>query len=154
MTKPLPPPACPPPPRPPADAPHIPAEGRDARGRILPGFGGRKKGTRNKRSAEAEAAIQNMAGLAVTSLKPLVRRGNWPATKYVLDAVLPALGRTIELENATPDALLQAVAAGELSPTEFGKLSIGFKAAMDASELKELKNQVDELEQLIGALKR
>jgi len=95
-----------------------------------------------------------MAGLAVTSLKTLVRRGNWPATKYVLDAVLPALGRTIELENATPEAILQAVAAGELSPTEFGKLAVGFKAALDASELRALKDQVDELETLMTALKR
>ena len=154
MTNSLPPPACPPPPRPPADAPHIPPEGRDERGRILPGFGGRKPGSRNKKSAEAEAAIQDMAGLAVTSLKTLVRRGNWPATKYVLDAVLPALGRTIELENATPEAILQAVAAGELSPTEFGKLAVGFKAALDASELRALKDQVDELETLMTALKR
>lgn len=150
----LPPPACPPPPRPLADAPHIPPQGRGPDGRILPGFGGRKPGSKNKSSREALAAVQDLAPDAITALRTLVRRAQWPAVRFVLDATLPALGRTVELENATPEAAIQAVAAGDLSPTEFGKLAVGFKAALDASELKELKSQVDELEQLIGALKR
>lgn len=152
------PPPCPPFPlaRPPAtpDAPWIPPEGRDERGRLLPGFGGRKPGTKNKKSREALAAVQDLAPDAIASLKTLVRQHNWPAVKYILDATLPALGRTVELEDGSPEAVIQAVVDGTISPTEFAKISTGLKSAMDASELKDLKNQVDELEILIGTLKR
>lgn len=156
-TIPLPPPPCPPLPdtgQQADDEPWIPAEGRDEKGRILPGFGGRKPGSRNKRSREALAAVQDLAPDAIASLRTLVRQHNWPAVKYILDSTLPALGRTVELDDGSPQSVIQAVVDGTISPTEFAKISTGMKAAMDASELRDLKNQVDELEALIGALKR
>lgn len=156
--KPLPPPPCPPPPmvarQPDTKAPWIPPEGRGPDGKILPGFGGRKPGSKNKKSREALAAVQDLAPDAIASLKALVRQHNWPAVKYILDATLPALGRTVELDDGSPQSVIQAVVDGTISPTEFTKISTGMKAAMDASELRELKSQVDELEELIGALKR
>jgi hypothetical protein len=144
-----------PPPAPIAsDGPWIPPEGRDERGRLLPGFGGRKPGSKNKTSREALAAVQDLSGDAIASLRTLVRQHNFAAVRYVLDATLPALGRTVELEDGSPQSVIQAVVDGTISPTEFAKISTGMKAAMDASELKELKNQVDALEELIGTLKR
>ena len=160
MTSAVPPPACPPPPKPPAQAgggePWIKPNQRGPDGRIRAGTGfkGRKPGSQNVRSREALAAVQDLAPDAITSLRTLVKQHHWHAVRYVLDVTLPALGRTVELDSTTPDALLQAVANGEISPTEFSKIAVGMKSAMDASELKELKSQVDELEQLIGALKR
>lgn len=154
---PLPAPPCPPPPRSgkhTGSEPWIPEEGRGPDGRILPGFGGRKPGSKNKKSREALAAVQDLAPDAIASLRVLVRQHNWSAVKYILDATLPALGRTVELDDGSPQTVIQAVVDGTISPTEFGKISIGVKAAMDASELRELKNQVDELEALIGALKK
>lgn len=153
------PPPCPPvaPPAPiaPSDAERwIPVEGRDEKGRILPGFGGRKPGTKNRKSREALLAVQDLAPDAIASLRTLVRQHSWPAVRYVLDATLPALGRTVELESGTPEAIVQAMSDGSISPTEAAKLATAMSAAMSASELRELKSQVDELEQLIGTLKR
>lgn len=154
-TIPLPPPPCPPlPDTGQQPTPHIPAEGRDEKGRILPGFGGRKPGSRNKQSRETVAAVQALAPEAVTSLRTLVRQLNWQATRYVLDQVLPAFGRGVELENSTPEAIITAMSDASISPTEAAKLATAMSAALGASELRELRNQVDELEQLIGALKR
>lgn len=153
----LPAPPCPPLPDTgpqPDDKPWIPVEGRGPDGRILPGFGGRKPGTKNRKSREALAAVQDLAPDAIAALRTLVRQHNWPAVKYILDATLPALGRTVELDDGSPQSVIQAVVDGTISPTEFAKISTGMKAAMDASELRALKNQVDELEALIGALKR
>lgn len=135
--------------------PHIPAEGRDALGRILPGFGGRPKGSRNKRSREAVAAVQDLAPDAIAGLKVLVAQLNWPAIKFVLDATLPRDGRTIDLEGTTnAHDLVEAATSGEISPSEFARLAQGTKSALDAAELKDLKAQVDELEMLIAALKK
>lgn len=150
----LPAPPCPPLPDAPQSTPHIPPEGRGPDGRILPGFGGRMKGSRNKQSRETVAAVQGLAPEAVTSLRTLLRQHSWPATKYVLDQVLPAFGRSIELENSTPEAIISAMSDGSISPTEAAKLATAMSAAMGASELRELKNQVDDLEQLIGVLRK
>lgn len=143
-----------PPPLPTQPPPHIPAEGRGPDGRILPGFGGRKPGSKNRKSREALAAVQSLAPDAIAALRTLVQQHNWAAVRYTLDATLPALGRTVELDSTTPDTLLQAVANGDISPTEFSKIAVGMKSAMDASELTSLKNQLDELEQLVTALKK
>ena len=148
---PLSPPACPPPPKP----PHIPPEGRDARGRIKPGFGGRARGSKNKASREAVAAVQELAPKAIESLKVLLAQHNFAAVKYVLDTTLPRDGRPIDLDATTnPHDLMEAVTSGEISPSEFARISQGFKTALDAVELKELKSQVDELELLIAALRK
>lgn len=135
--------------------PHIPPEGRDSLGRIKKGFGGRPKGSRNRASREAVAAVQQLAPQAINGLRVLVAQFNFAAIKYVLDVTLPRDGRPIDLDATTnPHDLIEAVTSGEISPSEFARITQGMKAALDASELKELKASVDELEQLIGALKK
>ena len=135
--------------------PHIPPEGRDEKGRIKPGFGGRQKGSRNKVSREAVKAVQDLSPIAIQGLAVLIRQTNFAAIKYCLDYVLPRDGRTIDLDGTSdPHKLIEAVTSGEISPSEFARITQGMKAALDAAELKELKAQVDDLEQLIGALKK
>ena len=80
------------------DQPWIPPEGRDALGRIKPGFGGRPRGSRNKASREAVAAVQQLAPQAINGLRVLVAQFNFAAIKYVLDATLPRDGRPIDLD--------------------------------------------------------
>ena len=75
--------------------------------------------------------------------------------QYVLDFVLPKDGRTIDMGGINdPQKLIEAATSGVINPTEFAKMAVAMKAVLDASELRELKSQVDELEALIGALKR
>lgn len=141
-----------PPPLP--NPPHIPVEGRGPDGRILPGFGGRKPGSKNKRSRETLAAVQDLAPDAIAALRTLVRQHSWPAVKFILDATLPAFGRSVELDNETPEAIITAMSNGDISPTEAAKLATAMSAAMGASEMRELKNQMDDLEQLVSALRK
>ena len=64
----------------------------------------------------------------------------------MLDQVLPKEGRLIELDSGDPLSIIEALTSGEINPTEFGKIAVGMKAAMDASELPNVKSQVDESE--------
>lgn len=135
--------------------PHIPPEGRDHRGRIKKGFGGRPKGSRNRASREAVAAVQSLAPQAIEGLRVLLGQFNFAAIKFVLDMTLPRDGRPIDLDaTSNPHDIIEAVTSGEISPSEFARITQGMKSALDASELKELKASVDELEQLISAIKK
>jgi hypothetical protein len=133
----------------------IPPEGRDERGRILKGFGGRPLGARNKRSREALGAVQELAPTAIAKLALLVSQGNFAAIRYVLDVVLPKGGRTVDLDGTNdPHELISAVTNGEISPDEFARIAQGWKSALDSAELKDIKNQIEELETLVAALRK
>lgn len=139
-------------PQPPSPAPVIPRDPKT--GRILPGAPGRPKGSKNKKGRLTLEAVQSLADDAVAALRQLVRHQHWHAVRYVLDRTLPADGRTVELDSAAdPNVAIEALAAGDISPTEFSRIAQGWKTAKDASELSEIKRQVDDLEELIAALK-
>ncbi|WP_019516172.1 hypothetical protein [Sphingomonas sp. Mn802worker] len=126
--------------------------GRAPDGRFLPGFGGRKPGSKNKKGRATLEAVQNLSSEAVAQLRDKVRAGEWTAVRYVLDYTLPKGGRTVELDSNDPNAIIDAAAMSEISPEEAARLSQAFKTAADASDVKELKRQVEELEGIIGAV--
>ena len=144
----LPPPACPP-----APVPHIKPEDRDASGRFKAGSAGRKAGALGRSKAIIDG-VEALGPDALAVLGTMVRQGVWPAVKLVLDYCLPKDGRPIDLGGKSdPHDLIEAATTGIINPTEFAKLAVGFKSALDAAELQTLKNQVDELEALVKALK-
>lgn len=128
---------------------------RDRAGRFKVGQGGRPPGSRNKKPSGALAAVQNLSDLAIAKLAMLVSQNSWAAIRYVLDMTLPRGGRTIDLDStADPNELIAAVTSGEISPDEFARIAQGWKTAVDAAEIKEIKAQIDELEQLVSALRK
>lgn len=128
---------------------------RDGTGRFKPGQGGRPPGVRNKKPSGALAAIQSLSDDALIQLGQLVREKNFAAIRLVLEYTLPRGGRTVDLDGtADPNELIAAVTTGEISPDEFARIAQGWKTASDAADLKELKQQVEELELLISALKK
>jgi hypothetical protein len=138
-----------------APAPRIPPEGRDELGRIKPGFGGRPPGVKNKRARITLEGVQDLAPDALAMLGNLIRQGHMSAIKLVLEYTLPRGGRTIDLEGtADPNKLIEAVTTGEISPDEFARIAQGWKTAVDAAELKEIKAQIDELEALVAAMRK
>jgi hypothetical protein len=162
MTKPLPSPWPPGyvPAEAPAAAPAVPAQPRfnpprdPATGRILPGHGGKPKGMLHRKTRAALEAVQAIAPEATSMLAILVRQGNFAAVKFVLDRTLPDGGRVVELDSAAdPNAAIEAVVSGDISPVEFARIAQGWKTAKDAAELSEIKKQIEELEQLVSALK-
>lgn len=131
------------------------APARDGKGRFKPGQGGRPAGARNRKPSGALTAVQNLSDLAIAKLAMLVSQNSWAAIRYVLDMTLPRGGRTIDLDGtADPNELIAAVTSGEISPDEFARVAQGWKTATDAAEMKEIKAQVDELEQLIAAIRK
>ena len=136
----------------PAPAPAIVRDPKT--GRIISG-GGRPKGSRNKKGRLTLEAVQGLGDDAVAALRQLVLHQHWHAIRFVLDRCLPADSRTIELTSATdPNCLIEAAAEGAISPSEFAKLAQAWKTASEASELRDLKARLDELENLILQLKK
>ena len=144
-------PAPPAPPAPPAGW----SPKRDGSGRFLPGQGGRPPGSRNRKPSGALAAIQSLADEAIIRLGELIRQNNFAAIKMVLEYTLPRGGRTIDLDGtADPNELIAAVTSGEISPDEFARIAQGWKTASDAADLKDIKAQIEELEQLVSAMRK
>ena len=128
---------------------------RDGKGRFKPGQGGRPPGSRNKKPSGALTAVQSLSDLAIGKLAVLIAQNSWPAIRYVLDMTLPRGGRTVDLDvTADPNELIASVTSGEISPDEFARIAQGWKTAVDAAEMKEIKAQIDELEQLVSALRK
>lgn len=128
---------------------------RDDSGRFLPGQGGRKLGSKNKKSVDALARVQDLSDAAIDKLGVLVAQGSMAAIKLVLEHTLPRGGRTIDLDG-TNDAnkVIEAVTSGQISPDEMARISQGWKTAIDAAEMKDIKASIEELEQLVAALKK
>lgn len=123
-------------------------------GRILPGHAGKPKGMRNKRTLATLEAVQDLAPSAVKMLGVLVAQGDPAAIKLVLQYVLPRGGRTIDLDGtADPNELVAAFTSGQVSPDEFARAAQGWKTSADAAELKEIAAKIEELEELVSALK-
>ena len=138
-----------------SQAPDNWAPQRDKAGKFLPGQGGRPPGSRNKKPSAALTAVQSLSDLAIAKLAMLVSQNSWAAIRYVLDMTLPRGGRTVDLDGtADPNELIAAVTSGEISPDEFARIAQGWKTAVDAAEMKAIKAQIDELEQLVSALRK
>lgn len=148
---------APPPPPPPAPPTPHPSwnPGRDSTGKFKPGQGGRPAGVRNRKPSGALAAIQSLSDEALIQLGQLVREKNFAAIRLVLEYTLPRGGRTVDLDGtADPNELIAAVTNGEISPDEFARIAQGWKTAVDAADMKEIKSQIDELEQLVAAMRK
>ena len=128
---------------------------RDNAGRFKPGQGGRPPGVRNRKPSGALAAIQAMSDVALAKLAEAVARGDFAAIRLVLEYTLPRGGRTIDLDStADPNELIASVTSGEISPDEFARIAQGWKTASEAADLADIKAQILELEQLVGAMRK
>jgi hypothetical protein len=131
--------------------------GRDARGRFGVGNPGKRPGCRH-RATRAMADLLQAEGEAVTRAAIAAAiAGDVSAQRLVLERLVPARrpeGACIELpelaEAATPsarcDAVIRAVARGDL-PAEVGRqLLDGIAAAMRVVEIDEIERRIAALE--------
>lgn len=133
---------------------HIPPEGRDETGRIKPGFGGRKRGSKNKASTAAINAINAMSSMTIAKLREQVVDGNMRAIELVMSYVLPKGGRVIDLDGtADPNEIIAAMTNGEISPDEMARIAQGWRSAAEAADMGEIKKQIAELETIVVALR-
>lgn len=132
--------------------------GRDIGGRFTgETHRGRPIGSTNRKarhalSAATLEAVQGTASEAVRQLRAKVSGGDMGAIRFVLEYCLPRGGRTIFLGSSEPNALLDAIAEGTVSPDEAARLAQAFKTTIEASEVKELTAKVEELELILGGL--
>ena len=127
--------------------------GRDNKGRFTVGNPGKPKGARHRLN---QSALEHLAGLVSPSfvvLRDHLAQGNLKAAVFVLQRFLPE-HRTIETNSTEPMAWADAMAAGDVTVAEAHKASGALKALIDASEVRELRERLDELEQAIAEAKR
>lgn len=108
--------------------------GRDQAGRFTGEGGGRIPGVPNAPRADKRAlanatleAVQATGSEAIRQLRAKVQQGEWAAIRLVLEYCLPKGGRTVELDSSDPNALLDAIADGTVSPDEAARLAQALK---------------------------
>ena len=132
-----------------------PAAGRDPKtGRFGPGNGGRPPGTRHRITRAAEKLLERDAkGLTQKAIE-LAMAGDTTALRLCLERIAPAL-RPGDRHIAIPlpaapgealDAILGAVAGGDLLPAEGEKLAGLVKTKADLASLAEIESRLAALE--------
>ena len=127
---------------------------RDQLGRFGPGNPGRTPGSKNAVSRAALTAVQNLSSLAVMKLRERIDAGDMQAIRLCLEFTLPRGGRTIDLDTANPMAWADAMAEGEISPTEAATAAQALVRLSEVAEIEELRRRIDELETALPARQR
>ena len=131
--------------------------GRDARGRFGPGNPGRPKGARHKATRAAEALLDGEAEALTRKAVEAALGGDSAALRLCLERILPARrDRPMRFEagplQSTGDLaalscrLLEAVAAGEITPEEAKAVGGIVETARRAIETEELERRIAALE--------
>lgn len=131
---------------------------RDHRGRFGPGNPGRPKGARHKATRAAEALLDGEAEALTRKAIEAALAGDTTALRLCLDRVLPARkGRPIQFDlgeigdaSDLADAsrrLLEAVAAGDLTPEEAQAVGSVIEATRRMLETEELERRIVALEE-------
>jgi len=131
--------------------------GRDRKGRFAPGNPGRPKGARHKATEAVEHLMQGQMERITAAVIEAAAGGDMQAARLVLDRICPARREpavsveipTIESAADLPmaiAAILQAVGAGDLTPSEAAKITQTIEAAAGAIELQDLDRRIAEIE--------
>ena len=132
-----------------------------ARGRFRPGNPGRPKGARHKTTLAIEAILEGEAEALTRKAVELAKTGDTTALRLCLERLapprkdrpvritLPPLER-VEDATAATAALVQAVAAGELTPSEGETLAKLIETHRRVVELVDFETWLTRLEQRDG----
>ncbi len=136
-----------------------PKNAGNRRGRPFPpGSGGRPKGSRNKTTLAMETLLEGEAEMITRKAIDMAKEGDTTALRLCMDRILPARrDRHVpfalpKLETAADAvkasaALVEAVAAGELTPSEAGELSKLVEGFTRAADLHDIQARLEKLEQ-------
>ncbi|UZF90419.1 DUF5681 domain-containing protein [Bosea sp. NBC_00550] len=137
------------------------AEGKQGGGKFRPGRSGnpagKAKGTRHKVTLAIEALLEGEAGALTRKAIELGLAGDMTALRLCMDRLAPArrdrpvtfdlprIETVADLPKAT-QAILEAVAAGELTPSEAAELGRLVDAHAKAIEVTDLHRRLEVLE--------
>ena len=132
-------------------------ECRDRQGRFAPGNPGKPKGARHRVTRHCEALMAADAEAITGRVIEAAKGGDLAAARLVLDRIspprreatvavdLPEMNGAADLPGAV-NAILAAVAAGDLTPSEASRLSGVLADTARALEAHEIEARVSELE--------
>jgi hypothetical protein len=127
-------------------------------GRFLPGNPGRPKGSRHKVTLAIESVLEGEAEKLTHKCVEMAMAGDTTAMKLCLERILPArkdrpvqlhipeIEGVEDLSKATM-AILEAVAAGELTPAEAGEVAKLVEAHRRTVETVELEDRLRRVEE-------
>lgn len=132
--------------------------GRDSKGRFAPGNPGRPKGSRHKATQAVENLMAGQIERITEAVIEAAAKGDMTAARLILDRVAPARREpavSIDMPNIESAAdmpmaiaaILQSVAAGDLTPSEAAKITNTIQAAGSAIELHELDRRISLIEE-------
>ncbi len=125
------------------------------------GNAGRPKGSRNKASLAMEVLLEGEAEVIARKAVEMAKGGDTTAIRLCMDRLLPArkdrhvpfalpkLETAADAVKATA-ALVEAVAAGDLTPSEAGELSKLIEGFTRAADLHDIQARLEKLEQQQG----
>ena len=130
--------------------------GRDRKGRFTHGNPGRPKGARHKATRAVEQLMGGQAERVTTAVIEAAAGGDMQAARLVLDRIAPRREPAVSVEipniESAADlpmaiaAILQAVAAGDLTPTEAARITQTIEAAGGAIERHDLDRRISDIE--------
>jgi hypothetical protein len=129
------------------------ADVRDAKGRFAPGNPGRQRGARNKVTRAAEALLGRDAAALTEKAIELAMAGDATALRLCLERLIPpARERPLDIDRLSEDPaaamgeIIQAVAEGDLLPSEGERLATLVKAKAELTALREIEERLAALE--------
>ena len=129
------------------------ADIRDAKGRFAAGNPGRQRGARNKVTRAAEALLGRDAAALTEKAIELAMAGDATALRLCLERLIPpARERPLDIDRLSEDPaaamgeIIQAVAEGDLLPSEGERLATLVKAKAERTALREIEERLAALE--------
>lgn len=123
---------------------------QDATGKFAKGNPGRIPGSKNRISNEALQSVRDMKDDAILQLREKLIAGDWNALQFILERILPR-GRLVELDSATPAAIMDGIATGTLTTEEAKNLATVLEKVAAIEEVTELRSRIERLEQAANA---
>lgn len=122
---------------------------------------GRPKGSRNRSTLALEAILEGEAEALTRRAIAMALEGDGPAMKLCLDRLLsprrdrsisfdlPAIESAADLPKAT-EAMLRAVASGEITPSEAADIGKAVSAHIEAITAAQMADRLARLEETAG----
>lgn len=135
-------------------------EGRDAKGRFTPGNPGRPRGARHKATLAVEAILDGEADALTRKAVELAMKGDTTALRLCLERIapprkdapvtfdLPAV-ESVKDASTAMSALLEAVASGDVTPSEAAAIGGLVETWRRTAETTEIEARLATLEAAI-----
>ena len=122
--------------------------GKDQRGRFAVGNAGKPRGAVSHVTRELSAKIRELGPTAIEKLIVAVNNSEKWALEFVLNRLIPA-GRIIQLHNAEPEDISEALKSGDISSSEAAELSTTLAKLNEIGELNDYRSSLAEIEKLL-----